>query len=987
MRFLREHRCLLILNGMETVMQTGEDFGSFQGGYEGYGTLLRRLGSQNHQSCLIVISRELPKYFSVHAGDELPNRLIQVSGLELEKARSILHRKHISGSQKEEDRLIERYANHPMFVRIASGYIQQLFQGDIEQFLGREAPIAINGIRRLLDETFHRLSEQEKVVLNWIAINWEPSTEEDLRDVIHILPTRLRDFLLLLRRRSLIEVTSEGSYQLPYYIREYAINQLIEKILDEIKTGQIEFFNHYPLVQGEATDHVRAAQNRLILEPIFHSLNGNYKNLETRLEEILGTIKTLFRHQVGYAAANLLTLLKRTLAESNSSGKPTLKGYDFSGLTIKQADLRGLLLRDINFSHTDLARSVFYEPFGGILSVDLSQDGQYFAAGDASHKAYVWKLTNNQFQLHRTYAGHTHWVRAVAISPDNQYLAGGSEDHTVRVWNLQTGETLDVLRGYDRRIRSLAFDPNGQYLASGSDDGTVVLLSVKTWKRVGTYTVDSKPERRRFRTVAFSSKGDLLIAANQAAQIYLWNLKHDSELRQPRILQCQVELLRTVALHPEGEILASGGDDGVVQLWDLETEQLIHELTGHINWIRKVIFSPNGQYLASSSEDGTIRVWDIRTYDLLNVLNEHTSRVWEIAFSSDSQTLVSGSDDQQIKLWNINQGVCLTTVQGHTCKLRSVAFSADGKWLASGGDDQMIRIWEVEEGQCIKQLQGHQGRVWSVAFDDNYLVSGSDDRTVKYWNINTGEFIKNFTDHTSWVRTVAISPHHKLIASGGDDKVIRVFDLETFQSRDFEAKHTDWIISLVFSPDGQFIVSSSDDRTVRIWNVETGKCIYPPLEHGGAVRAVAISPDGQWIASGSNDRTVKLFKLHDPQHDVLTLNAHSDWVRCVAFHPKCPVLASGSYDQKVILWNIESGELVRSLKGHEAAVISVAFSPKGDFLATGSEDETIRLWEVETGNIIKTLRIPRPYENVRITDAIGLTREQKARLIALGAVE
>lgn len=988
--FFREHRCLLILNSMQNFMQPGEELGAFQKGYENYTEIMRRLDNQNLQSSLVWISREPPKYISIHAGQGTRSRLLQLGKLELEAARNILQNMKLSGSREEETTLIEQYASQPMFVRIASVYVQQLCLGEIRKFLGIKAPIVINGIRKHLDEAFERLSDQEIQVINWLAINWEPSTESMLQEVIYIAPNKLRSLLLLLRRRSLVEVTDEVNYQLPYYIREYVISELIEKAFTEITTGEVGILNAYPLVQAEATDYIRSAQTDSILDPIFTRLKGkygNYRNLESSLKNLLTEIRKSFHHQVGYAAANLLTLMKRTLIEFSTSRQPTLKDYDFSDLIIRQADLRGMLLRNINFSRADLAESIFYEPFGGILSVDLSLDGEYLSAGDASHKAYVWKLTNNQFKLHRIYAGHTHWVRTVAISPDNQYLAGGGEDLTVRVWDLQTGETLQVLRGYDRRIRLLVFSPDGQYLVSGSDDGTVVLWGTTTWSRVGTHTLDSYPEKRRFRSVTFNRKGNLLVAANQAGEIYTWNIHQDVELRQPRLLHCTDQLLRTVALHPEEEILASGGDDGIIRLWDFHTGHFICPLTGHTNWIRKVIFSPDGRYLASSSEDGTVRIWDIRTYELCQVLTEHTSRVWEISFSPDSQTLVSGSDDQQIKLWNLKTGVCLTTLQGYTCKLRSVAFSADGQSLASGGDDHMIRIWDVNSGICTNQLEGHQGRVWSVSFNAQQLVSGSDDQTVKYWDMATSQCIQTIRKHTSWVRTVTTSPDHKLIASGGDDKIIRVFNLETHESNEFELEHTDWILSLVFSPDGQSIISGSDDGTVKIWNVKTGKCIQTLREHSSSVRAVAISPDSHWVASGSNDKTVRLYNSQELLHDISILGCHNDWVRCLDFHPKRPILASGSYDQKVILWDIISGNKIRSLIGHEAAVISISFSPNGRFLATGSEDETIKIWDIETGHLTSTMRIPRPYEGVRVTDICGLTKEQISRLIWLGALQ
>jgi COMPASS component SWD3 len=62
----------------------------------------------------------------------------------------------------------------------------------------------------------------------------------------------------------------------------------------------------------------------------------------------------------------------------------------------------------------------------------------------------------------------------------------------------------------------------------------------------------------------------------------------------------------------------------------------------------------------------------------------------------------------------------------------------------------------------------------------------------------------------------------------------------------------------------------------------------------------------------------------------------------VAFSPDGRLLASASWDLTVKLWDVASGNELRSLTGHTGWVTSVAFSPDGAVLASGSE--TVRLW-------------------------------------------
>ena len=107
----------------------------------------------------------------------------------------------------------------------------------------------------------------------------------------------------------------------------------------------------------------------------------------------------------------------------------------------------------------------------------------------------------------------------------------------------------------------------------------------------------------------------------------------------------------------------------------------------------------------------------------------------------------------------------------------------------------------------------------------------------------------------------------------------------------------------------------------------------------------------------------------------------------MSFHPHQPILASGGYDQKAILWDSNTGKPIHVLRGHGGAVISVAFNPEGSTLATGSEDGTIKFWTVKTGKLIKTIAMPKPYQGLNITGVSGISREQRMKLLELGAFE
>ncbi|MCX5785738.1 MAG: caspase family protein, partial [Elusimicrobia bacterium] len=67
-------------------------------------------------------------------------------------------------------------------------------------------------------------------------------------------------------------------------------------------------------------------------------------------------------------------------------------------------------------------------------------------------------------------------------------------------------------------------------------------------------------------------------------------------------------------------------------------------------------------------------------------------------------------------------------------------------------------------------------------------------------------------------------------------------------------------------------------------------------------------------------------------------------VTSVAFSPDGQYALSGSYDKTLKLWDIATGQLVRTFEGHGNSVTSVAFSPDGKYTLSGSYENTLKLW-------------------------------------------
>lgn len=98
-------------------------------------------------------------------------------------------------------------------------------------------------------------------------------------------------------------------------------------------------------------------------------------------------------------------------------------------------------------------------------------------------------------------------------------------------------------------------------------------------------------------------------------------------------------------------------------------------------------------------------------------------------------------------------------------------------------------------------------------------------------------------------------------------------------------------------------------------------------------------------------RLVKPTSRHGPVPD-LTIAAHDDiYVAEIVFVPNGQSLASSSNDGTARLWNTNTGNLNRVLKGNAGSIWCLAFSPDGNRIACGHKDGTVTIWDVSTGKL------------------------------------
>ncbi len=969
--FLKQNRCLLILDNLESILSEN-DKDSFKPGYEGYVDLVRCFAETRHQGCLIFTSREQPLPLSRYSG-----RSLLLSGVTKEDGKRICDRvTTLNATEQEWNQIISHYGGNPLALKIVAAGIRDLLGEDIQQFLEllSQGILGFRDIEDLLSRQFERISNLEREVMYAVAIAREPITFQELQAELPSLTSKkhLLNTIESLSRRSLLEIiayqkTAINRYTLQPVVMEYVTNHLVEEICQELnqeltKDSHLRLRSH-ALCKASAPDYIREIQVRLILHPIIDRVERK------QLISLHSQLIFQKHHKKDYAGGNILNLLIQAEID--------LTGYNFSNLTISQAYLRDVSLHDTNFSNADLSNSIFRETLINVNSLGFSPDGQVVATGGSRGQIYLWQVNSGKCILEID--GHIDIIFSVVFSLDSKYLISGSLDQTVKVWNLQTGDCAATLLENTGGISMLVVSPNGQYLACSCGDRLIRMVDLRSGELIHTLSGHTNIPR----AIAFDTQGNTLASCGLDRTIRIWDVLSGTCLRVI-VDDCEVY---TLAFSPTGRILATAGESGVIKLWDTQDWSCQNILTGHSDRLWSINYSVDGRFLASAGDDLTVRIWDGTTGTCLRSWTAHQSRIWALAFSPDNLVLATGSEDKSIKFWHIESGHCIRKLQGYSSAIAPFAFNKNSLFLLNDFTDQNIQIWNVSSGKCERAFSSHKSLQARLSPDQKLIVCASLDHVIKIVEAKTGNLIRILTGHTIWVRDAVFNPQGDKIASASGDKTAKIWDITTGRCLHTLIGHNTPVQTVAFSPDGQILASGGWDAEIRLWDSQSGECLKLLKAHSERIAAIAFHPNGKVLVSASRDATIRVWNIQTGEC-ISTISHLAVKLHNIAFHPDGKILASSGLDTAIRLWDIETGELLQSLECSTESnwIWSVVFSEDGKLLASGSEDGFCQIWDVRTGECAQTIKVPRLYEGMNISGVRGLTKAQISVLKELGAI-
>jgi WD40 repeat protein len=303
-----------------------------------------------------------------------------------------------------------------------------------------------------------------------------------------------------------------------------------------------------------------------------------------------------------------------------------------------------------------------------------------------------------------------------------------------------------------------------------------------------------------------------------------------------------------------------------------------------------------------------------------------------------------------------------------------VSFDSDGQTVWAQMPNGIVQVYDPLTGRLIRSI-GHtvtDGQVYSV-FDcqgshlfyrlvvrhDSDGLFASDIEEV---NLLDGEVRRSLTFAGALSSWAAVSPNgQSVVGPGRLDASSRyrsqwnlwLVDATNQTEPHILSEHAEQLRAVSWSPDMKTIVTGDDQGHLRLWDAVTRTEKHYPNWGIGVpgspasfdISILKYSPDGSGLLVSDRSGNVGFLAL-SPTLQSRRFETSDGLVRALAFSSDGRLALSGDTVGTVCLWDVSSGELLRTFSVG-APIASLRFSPDDRTVLTSDTNGSVALWPVD----------------------------------------
>lgn len=188
--------------------------------------------------------------------------------------------------------------------------------------------------------------------------------------------------------------------------------------------------------------------------------------------------------------------------------------------------------------------------------------------------------------------------------------------------------------------------------------------------------------------------------------------------------------------------------------------------------------------------------------------------------------------------------------------------------------------------------------------------------------------------------------------TNGPEPAVQILDAYTGRVTQSIERYFEYIVDTTFSPDNSklLVIDGRDIYRITIWDIASQQLLLVIPDQDRILTDVAYSPDAAKIAwltfdmSSAEGEARYLIHVYDfSTHEEITINTPL-LLHQLVINVDGMLVAGGDGSGVLQMWDMQSGEVLATLKGHNNRIAQLMFTQDGTRLFSSSADGTLRVW-------------------------------------------